>query len=60
MPGALPLAIAAAAIAVVVAALLLLTLRLGRILERFDAKQEERRQRAIVERTRRCPTATRR
>src|SRR5216117_3504371 len=46
------LAIAASVIAVVVAAVLLLTLRLGRILERLDARQQEREQQAIVERTR--------
>ena len=53
MPGALPLAIAAIVIGVVTAALVLLTLRFGRILERLDAKQQEREQQAIVERTRR-------
>jgi hypothetical protein len=53
MPSALPLAIAAIVIAVVTTAIVLLTLRFGRILERLDAKQQEREQQAIVERTRR-------
>jgi hypothetical protein len=53
MPSALPLAIAAIVIAVVTTAVVLLTLRFGRILERLDAKQQEREQQAIVERTRR-------
>jgi len=47
------LAIAASVIAVVTAAVVLLTLRLGQILEQLNAKQEERQQRAIIERTRR-------
>ena len=53
MPGALPLAIAASVITVVGGGLVLLTLRLGRMLERLEKKQQERQQRAIVERTRR-------
>jgi hypothetical protein len=53
MPSALPLAIAAIVIAVVTTAIVLLTLRFGQILERLDAKQQEREQQAIVERTRR-------
>ena len=53
MPGTLALAIAASVIAVVTGALVLFTLRLGRILERLDEKQQERQQRAIVQRTRR-------
>jgi hypothetical protein len=51
MSGAL--AIAGSVIAAVTAVLVLLTLRLGQIFEQLARKEEERRQRAIVERTRR-------